>query len=376
MKSCPFEMSDQLNDSLDLLDEAKSSTYPTEAVATPQSPSKVGQPHRDLELPDQATSLTPRKEAPPQSPVCLPGYPRIKFEDTDDVNEFLEEQLTLKDLEKISGWLWILSKQDSKNISPLHRQKVKARDIIVSEDPRLHLVWYHNRIFIKPFPRYLLSHKFWETYLSPNLQRTQGNKISQNEIEELQKAALGLVRTYFYLIKHESDFRIATDPDLHLCLLPPSNSITWESWCRFSRSFHQISDSQVAGRYAYGEIRLTRLNFWSKFLLGKWQFQRVDSQYSDYFARFYGPILFVFGIFSIVLTAMQVELAVEALGARAGGSLTSFWEACRWISFVSLGFLALVVLCLVSLLVFKVVKEWAYALNDRWTAKGGKDRGC
>ena len=27
---------------------------------------------------------------------------------------------------------------------------------------RLHLVWIHDRIFIKPLPRHLLSYEFWE----------------------------------------------------------------------------------------------------------------------------------------------------------------------------------------------------------------------
>ncbi|CAJ2513956.1 Uu.00g020750.m01.CDS01 [Anthostomella pinea] len=46
--------------------------------------------------------------------------------------------------------LWWMSKQDSANIFPLHWQLVKQRTVIVTEDPKLHLVWIHNRIFIKP----------------------------------------------------------------------------------------------------------------------------------------------------------------------------------------------------------------------------------
>src|SRR3954452_11877357 len=74
------------------------------------------------------------------SPVSLPGQPRIHIANRSQVQEYLENEFLLKDLEIISPYLWMMSKQDSKNISPLHRQKVKGREIIITEDPRLHLV--------------------------------------------------------------------------------------------------------------------------------------------------------------------------------------------------------------------------------------------
>jgi hypothetical protein len=58
-----------------------------------------------------------------------------------------------------------MTTMSSANINPLHRQRVKGREIIVIEEARLHLVWIHDCIFIKPITRYLLSHVFWETYL-------------------------------------------------------------------------------------------------------------------------------------------------------------------------------------------------------------------
>lgn len=73
-----------------------------------------------------------------------------------------------------------------------------------------------------------------------------------------------------------------------------------------------IADRDVSLRYAYGEIRLTRLNFYAPFFLGKSHFQSVEYQYGTYFARFYGPILFVIGIVSVVLSGLQV--------CRLGGS--------------------------------------------------------
>jgi hypothetical protein len=105
-----------------------------------------------------------------------------------------------------------MSKQDSGNISPLHRQLVKRRTIVLTEDPKLHLVWIYDRIFIKPLPRYLGSYTFWKDFLC--IETGSGGRGGR-----IRRAALGFLRTYCYLVKHESDLRIAQDPSL--CLLPP-----------------------------------------------------------------------------------------------------------------------------------------------------------
>ncbi|KAH8730326.1 hypothetical protein GQ44DRAFT_701175 [Phaeosphaeriaceae sp. PMI808] len=76
------------------------------------------------------------------------------------MGHFLEKELCSKDLEIMAPRLWIMTTLSSANIKPLHRQLVKGREIIVTEEPRLHLVWIHNRIFIKPLPHYLLSQAF------------------------------------------------------------------------------------------------------------------------------------------------------------------------------------------------------------------------
>jgi hypothetical protein len=70
----------------------------------------------------------------------LPGHPRIKLSDHKGLFNFIGQEVWSDDLESISDRLWWMSKQDGRNISPLHRQRVKGRQIIVTEDPRLHLV--------------------------------------------------------------------------------------------------------------------------------------------------------------------------------------------------------------------------------------------
>ena len=144
----------------------------------------------------------PAAKAPPTS--TLRGYPSVMLDDAPRMKQFLEKELWSEDLEIMAPRLWIMTTFSSGNINnPLHRQRVKGRKIIVTEEPRLHLVWIHNRIFIKPLPQYLLSHAFWKTYMENSSERA--NYSHRN----LYKAATGFLRTYRYLIQHESDFHIA-----------------------------------------------------------------------------------------------------------------------------------------------------------------------
>jgi hypothetical protein len=290
---------------------------------------------------------------PQELPLRLPGQPRICMTDTSKIQELLQKEFLLRDLEDISKHLWMMSKQDSKNISPLHRQKVKNREIIITEDPRLHLIWYHDRIFIKPLPKYLLSHKFWQSHLSFKSPLTAEQK-------SLRRAVLGYLRTYVYLVRYESDFRIALGEDLQL--IP--KDISFLKFSDFIAQLESITDREVSERYAYGEIRLTRLNLYSKIFLGKFNFHRVNAQYSDYFATFYGPILFIFAIFSVLLNSMQLEMAVQAVDTA--GPWKGYWHVCRWFSIVCVGLVVCLVLWLVVLLLYKFVKEWVNALGDRW----------
>ncbi|KAJ5413897.1 hypothetical protein N7509_000524 [Penicillium cosmopolitanum] len=78
----------------------------------------------------------------------LPVHPRIKMSDGKKLFDFIRQQVWSEDLESISGRLWWMSKQDGSNISPLHRQRVKGQQIIVTEDPRLLLIWIDDRIFL------------------------------------------------------------------------------------------------------------------------------------------------------------------------------------------------------------------------------------
>jgi hypothetical protein len=303
---------------------------------------------RDLDLAAIADTKRPT--------LRMPGQPQFVMSDSERIQSFLFKDLGLKDLDVLASRLWMMSKQDSGNITPLHRQRVKNREIIITEDPRLHLIWYHDRIFIKPLPKYLLSYRFWQAYLPSHCS-------PGSELDSLRKTTLGYLRTYFYLIRHESDFLVATDEKLQL--LPSGTKFI--EFVDFASRLEGIINKDVAPRYSYGEIRLSRLNFYSKIFLGKWNFQRVNRQYSDYFASFYGPILFAFAVFSTFLNAMQVELTVETLDEHS--LWKGFWYFCRYFSVLCVATVGVLILWMGSLLFYKIVKEWEFALKDRRTSK-------
>jgi len=288
----------------------------------------------------------------------LPGNPRIMLSDSVKLNAFISKDFDLADLEELSSHLWLMSKPDSGNISPLHRQLVKGRKIIITEDIRLHLVWHYDRIFVKPLPRYMTSHTFLSEYLLLCPSKPT-NLLLQHE--RIRKAALGHLRTYSYLITHESDFDIAQEARL----IP--REVSWIQLAGFLEGLENIRDSQVAGRFQYGEIRLTRLNFYSKFILRKFYFQRVHNQYGAYFERFYGPLLFTFGMLSLLLNAMQVEMSVEQVYSTT--QWLSFWRTCRGFSVMCLFLVVILSLWLALLFLYKFTMEWVYALTQHRNKK-------
>ncbi|KAH7130946.1 hypothetical protein EDB81DRAFT_807720 [Dactylonectria macrodidyma] len=290
---------------------------------------------------------------PQDEDLRLPGHPRIFMTHADTIRSHLKQEHLLKDLERLSGYLWMMSKQDSRSISPLHRQGVKRRTIVLTEDPRLHLIWYHDHIFIKPLPKYLLSYNFWQAYLSADDATLDGG-------ESLRKAILGYLRTYAHLVRYESDFRIAIREDLKL--IP--EGVSFKEFCDFIIAFEYLPDSEVAGRYAFGEIRLSRLNFYAMIFLRKQNFHRVHGQYSDYFGIYFAPLLFLFGTLSVLTSAMQLTMAVEVVDPIWKDN--GFWDACRWVGTIVMGIVSVLASWLIALFLHKFTKEWVIAIRHQW----------
>ena len=171
------------------------------------------------------------------------------------------------------------------------------------ENPQLHLVWSYDQIYIKSIPKYLLSYAFWQ-YLA-------------TLPDPLQQSTIGFLRTYSHLIRYESDFRIAIGKDCGL--IPNDNGeepITWERFAAFIEWFDKMDDAHVNPQYHYGELRLTRLNICARVFLGKLTFHHIHAQWRSFLGQMFTPLLSLFAILSVILNAMQVELAVEAGGER------------------------------------------------------------
>jgi hypothetical protein len=285
-------------------------------------------------------------------PPWLPGYPDLEVDKVEPLSAFLADDLECKELDQMSDRLWLMSTQSSANISQLHRQRVKGREIMLTEEPKLHLIWFYDKIHIKPMPRYLLSRNFWQKLL---LDPQRPLALRHNII---LTSALGFLRSYAHLIEHESDFRIAKDKTL--ALIP--DFVSWEQWRLLRAKVLAVRDEEVSARFRFGEIRLTRLNFYCKLLLFKAYYHRTHRQYGDYFASFYPPLLFLFGIISIMLGAMQLAATVEQLDEHWRCLLGLF----RMFSAVTIAITFLLVVTLLVLFAVKITNEWIFALRCRY----------
>ncbi|KAL8709556.1 MAG: hypothetical protein Q9225_007429 [Loekoesia sp. 1 TL-2023] len=267
---------------------------------------------------------------------------------------FLLGDLNPHKLNQLAPQLWLCSTPSHTNIPPLHNHAVHGRDIIVSEDPALHLVWATGRIFIKPLPTYLLSHAFWAHYLLDGDLSEKKTRIRQ--------AGMGLLRSYLYCIRHETDLRVAQQS--HLNLVPAG--ITWQRWCDISASFDAITNSEVSPRYHFGKLQLSRLHWLVRIRLRELNYYYIDGGYGESFARYYGPLLFVFGILSVLLSAMQVGMAVEQLQSR---DWMAFWSVCRWFSVISLLLSAIVTFYLMVSFLIKSLDEFIWAARAQYRAR-------
>jgi hypothetical protein len=284
-------------------------------------------------------------------PSTLPGYPDLILEDDRALCGFLLEEVECKQLDMIARHLWMMSTQRSNNISPLHRQEVKGRKITITEEPGLHLVWFYDVIYVKPLPRFLMSKAFWENHLL-HPRKPYGDKH-----EIILLSALGFLRSYAHLVRHESDFRIAQAK----FIIP--EFVQWQQWRILRGSLLRISDDEVSPRFSFGEIRLTRLNFYCKFLLAKSYYHRTHRQYGDYFASYYPPLLFLFGIVSTLLSSMQLAATVEQIESGWSSSLPLF----RIFSFVVMAATFQLLFALMAIFIWKLAKEWVFAMGDRYS---------
>lgn len=122
------------------------------------------------------------------------------------------------------------------------------------------------------------------------------------------KPPLGQFGVYFAHITISLNINLISISQANADLFP--EGIEWEPFSDLLSCFADLESDAVSPRYHFGEIRFTRLIFWSSILMHRLSF-KTYGQYADHFSHFYAPLLFVFGVLTVVLSAMQVALATN-----------------------------------------------------------------
>lgn len=239
-----------------------------------------------------------------------------------NVHTFLARELNTPLLDELYPRLWLVARRSGANIDSLHEQVIKGRQILPAEDPNLHLVWRGKRIFVKPLPDSLLNYEFWAEHLPPSTAELASGSQLLRRRETIapfdRKVAMGFLRSYAFLIQHRLDFILACENHL----MP--NNVDWMKWCNFIAHFRVMEDHEVANRYRYGQLRLSRLD-WAVRLFGprhatsRWFYQLPLWSIGSYVEWAIAPFVFTFASLSLVLSSMQVivSISVEVPGTQA-----------------------------------------------------------
>ena len=242
---------------------------------------------------------------------------------------YLWQELGVDRLNQIHTWLWTAGRPMPARA--LHHQRLLCREIVVTEQMDMHLVWTTNRMFIKPIPRFLLEPRFWVDHLScapgctcsATSSKTMGQqRVMGCEQAQLRKCALGFLLSYTALVSHESDLFIAQESHL----LP--EELPWISWKAFVQQVlnQESTYHHINKRFIYGELRLGRLNAVYRFtglslLRG---YETGYNQYSSYFRENFKWLAAILAYVVVVLTAMQVGLATKTLGESTSFQAASY----------------------------------------------------
>jgi hypothetical protein len=229
----------------------------------------------------------------------LPDAPRVPLSSS-QILPYCLSDLDTPSLNHLGEKLWWVG--PTPEIKSLSGQVTLERKICITEDPSMHCIWTENIIFLKPIPAYLCSFAFWEYMLDAS-----NSSVEPDEREKLNATALGFLRTYARLVQRRSDFTLA----VRLELLP--SNVDFESFIQFIKSFDAVPDRDISIRWRFGELTLAALNFHSLIHLRRYHLSRYESRYSAYFQQFFPVVLFIFALFSVALSAMQVILGAQQL---------------------------------------------------------------
>ncbi len=223
------------------------------------------------------------------------GFQEVIEPDHRTFNAYLSSELNISRLNAIQPHLWLAGL--AKPARSLQEHVMLGRQIVVTEQTDLHMVWHGSKVYVKPLPEFLLCHSIWEQNLC--------------QYPELYRCGLGILFSYIQLVRAKSDLRVAHSSGL----LP--DEISWEQWTRFCRVVHQkVSTQTIDPRYQYGELRLARLNWIYRFR------GRIFRGYAPQESRGWlvGTLVYI----TIVLTAMQVGLATNNLSGNLAFQRASY----------------------------------------------------
>ncbi|RDW73478.1 hypothetical protein BP6252_07385 [Coleophoma cylindrospora] len=218
-----------------------------------------------------------------------------------EVAQFIKADLDVSRLNEMHRHLWLAGRPMCAR--PLHRQKMIERQIVITEQADLHMVWNESRIFLKPIPDYLFDHGVWKDTICKD--------------KDLYATCCGFLLSYIWLVCRQSDLKIASESGLI------SSKICWKGWTGFVNEVLSKVDydhlPSINERYKYGELRLNRLNLIYRMthILEQEHFMRGYmygyNRYSVFFERNFGWVLLLFLFLTMILTAMQVGLATAEL---------------------------------------------------------------
>jgi hypothetical protein len=269
--------------------------------------------HRQLAVRKRAPPIpkhSPRRNSVATTPLPNLPFPAIVYQAHHAVRPnkspdvYLSLDLKTPRLNAVHRHLWLAGLPNAAR--PLHRQKLLGRSILLTEDPDEHLVWFEAQIFVKPLPEYLLDYDYWSEHL-----------CSDHDLD-LHQSACGLLLSYAWLVRHQSDLAIAQDAGLL------SKDIAWPDWVQFLDAFLDSIDlvtlGDVSMRYRYGELRLSRLNIIYRLTPPAYSLRNVIRGFragstwcNAFFGRHFRWTVAVFAALSVVLSALQVGLATPGL---------------------------------------------------------------
>ncbi|ETS77439.1 hypothetical protein PFICI_11313 [Pestalotiopsis fici W106-1] len=280
--------------------------------------------------------------------VLLPASLRIRDEITIprlEETRWIKKELDLTRLNQMFGYLWLAGRPMPPR--PLHYQLLLGRDIMITEQMDLHLVWTGSRMFLKPLPRFLLEPQLWTQFLCCKQQcNCRGTNKQSAEIQgaeckrSLWRAANGFLFSYAALISYESDFRIAQEKNL----IPPE--VSWLAWRAFVRELKTEGIyGRVDPRFLYGELRLGRLSKIHRLShLSLRGYSQAWNQYASLFETNFTLIASVVVYVAFILGAMQTGLSTSYAENDA-------FQAASW-GFTVFSILGLVIVTVLVFLLF------------------------